>query len=328
MRKNRSLILILSLFFLVFLHSLHALEVSPSISPDKSESLGCNFQTASRVIDGDTFELSDGTRIRLLGVDTPEVVDPRKDVQWFGKEASRKLKEWIEGETVCLRQDPDKTQNIDKYGRLLRYAWKGISENQALNQETPHGFFVNAELIKQGYGFAYTKYPFQYMEDFRRYEREARENNRGLWDLLAQKRWEEEIITNRTFAETCGIREKESPSVPDKTETICPENAINHIGQYKTVRFFVRKSYDSGRAVFLNSKNNFKDPDNFTAVIFKQDKSRFPPEPADLYMGKTVDVRGRIVEYEGRAEIILKDKSQIKVIKCPLDNQKCYNVNR
>jgi endonuclease YncB( thermonuclease family) len=44
-----------------------------------------------------------------------------------------------------------------------------------------NGTFVNVETIKQGYGFAYTRFPFQYMEEFRRYEREARENERGLW---------------------------------------------------------------------------------------------------------------------------------------------------
>jgi len=43
------------------------------------------------------------------------------------------------------------------------------------------GTFLNAEIIKQRYGFAYTKYPFKYMEEFRQYEREARENKRGLW---------------------------------------------------------------------------------------------------------------------------------------------------
>jgi len=43
------------------------------------------------------------------------------------------------------------------------------------------GIFLNAEIIKQGYGFAYTRFPFKYLEDFRQYEREARKNNRGLW---------------------------------------------------------------------------------------------------------------------------------------------------
>jgi len=43
------------------------------------------------------------------------------------------------------------------------------------------GTFLNAEIIKQGYGFAYTRFPFKHLDEFRRYEREAREQERGLW---------------------------------------------------------------------------------------------------------------------------------------------------
>jgi len=299
---------------LFFVHSPHAMEIFPTIPHNESEISKCNFQRVSRVIDGDTFELPDGTRVRLIGVDTPEILDPRKDVQWFGKEASKKLKEWIEGETVCLKQDRDKTQNMDKYARLLRYVWSGSTRTEKYNttkkqafslseSDESENFFVNAELIKQGYGFAYTKYPFQYLEDFRKYEREARENNRGLWDEKKYEVWKKEVEKNRIIAKTCG-----------QVKTICPEDAINYIGRKKTVRFFTEKSYDSGKAVFFNSKNNFTERDNFTAVIFEKDKDKFPPEPADFYQGKTVDVTGMIKEYRGRAEIILKDKSQIKII--------------
>ena len=297
MRNNRLLILIFFLFlFVVPSHSLHALGKSPPLPSDEGEISKCNFQTASRVIDGDTFILSNGTKVRLIGVDTPETIDPRKEVQWFGREASKKLKEWIEGEIVCLRLDRDKTQDIDKYGRLLRYVWKHNANTE--------GFFVNAELIKQGYGFAYTKYPFQYLEDFRKYERQARKNNRGLWNEKKQEIWEKKIVKNKTFAKTCGKLD----------DVICPEEALNHIGKHKTVRFFVKKSYDTGKVIFLNSKNNFEDYDNFTAVIFKADRNKFPPQAADFYWGKTIDVTGRIKKYKDRAEIILEDISQIKII--------------
>lgn len=255
----------------------------------------CNFKTVHRVIDGDTFELADGQKVRLIGVDTPETVDPRIDVQWFGREASKTLRKWIEGKTVCLRRDIDKTIDIDKYGRLLRYVWKYNGEE---------GFFVNAELVKQGYGFAYTAHPFQYLEDFRGYERQAREHNRGLWNMEGYRAWRREIEKNKGIARTCGL-----------VGTICPWDAINHVGKYKTVRFFVTKSYDSGETIFLNSKNDFTNPDNFTAVIFKKDRSKFPPAPADFYWGKTLDVRGIIREYNGRAEIVLEDISQIEIVR-------------
>ncbi|MBI4697541.1 MAG: thermonuclease family protein [Nitrospirae bacterium] len=272
----------------VFLQYPPHLTHASSLSRQKTD---CDNQKVLRVIDGDTFEIPGDKRVRLLGVDTPETVRASTDIQWFGREASRKLRDWIEGRTVCLRQGIDKTQDVDKYNRLLRYVWR------------PDGFFVNAELIKQGYGFAYTRYPFEYMDEFREYERKARDNDRGLWDREKQMIWEREIQRNEAIAGNCG-----------KAGTICPGNASQHIGSHKTVRFFVRRSHDSGNTVYLNSKNDYKDHDNFAAVIFAADKGNFPPRPSDVYWGKTVDVTGIITQYKGRTEMILKDKVQIKII--------------
>lgn len=59
----------------------------------------------TRVVDGDTIEIEGGERVRYLGIDTPETVDPRKTVQCFGVEASKKNKELVEGKTVRLEKD-------------------------------------------------------------------------------------------------------------------------------------------------------------------------------------------------------------------------------
>jgi micrococcal nuclease len=120
----------------------------------------------ARVIDGDTLKLSTGETVRLIGVDTPETKDPRKPVQYFGKEATAFARQLVEGKSVRLAYDQ---QRQDKYGRTLAYVY------------LEDGRFVNAEIIQQGYGFAYTRYPFRYLEQFRRLEREAREAHRGLW---------------------------------------------------------------------------------------------------------------------------------------------------
>jgi micrococcal nuclease len=128
-----------------------------------------NFYLCTRVIDGDTIIVDmDGKeeRVRLIGVDTPETVHPSKPVEYFGKEASEFTKSMVEGKKVRLEYD---WQRRDKYGRLLAYIY------------LEDGTFLNAEIIKQGYGFAYTRFPFKYLEEFRQYEREARENGRGLW---------------------------------------------------------------------------------------------------------------------------------------------------
>src|SRR3712207_834205 len=77
-----------------------------------------------KVVDGDTLDVKNKEgiteRLRLIGINTPETVDPRKPVECFGKEASNRAKTLLHGGTVTLEFDP--TQDTrDKYGRLLAY---------------------------------------------------------------------------------------------------------------------------------------------------------------------------------------------------------------
>jgi micrococcal nuclease len=132
-------------------------------------SIGNRDNYCTRVIDGDTIVVTIGgqeEKVRLIGVDTPETVHPRKPVEYFGKEASEFTRRMVEGKGIRLEYD---WQTRDKYRRLLAYVY------------IEDGTFLNAEIIKQGYGFAYTRYPFKHLDDFRQYEKEAREHNRGLW---------------------------------------------------------------------------------------------------------------------------------------------------
>jgi endonuclease YncB( thermonuclease family) len=75
--------------------------------------------TVKRVIDGDTIQMGNGTRVRLIGVDTPETVHPEKPVEYFGKEASAFTRRMVEGKRVRLEFDPANTllDNKDRYGR-------------------------------------------------------------------------------------------------------------------------------------------------------------------------------------------------------------------
>lgn len=125
----------------------------------------------NRVVDGDTIELEDGRRVRYIGIDTPETVDPRREVGCFGKEASDQNKDLVEGKTVILVKDVSDT---DKYNRLLRYVY--LEEERGL-------LFVNDYLVRQGFAKA-SAYPpdVRFTEQFRLAEREAREANRGLWE--------------------------------------------------------------------------------------------------------------------------------------------------
>lgn len=123
-----------------------------------------------RVVDGDTIKIDyrgSSESVRLIGVDTPETVHPRKPVEFFGKEASAFTKNLLLGESVYLRFG---NEPRDRYNRLLAYVFRA-----------PDGLFVNLEIIRQGYGHAYVKYPFEHMELFRHYERRARESGKGLW---------------------------------------------------------------------------------------------------------------------------------------------------
>lgn len=122
--------------------------------------------TVERVIDGDTIVLTNGEKVRYIGIDTPETKDPRKPVEYFGKEAYEANRKLVEGKTVRLEFDVQKT---DKYGRLLAYVYIG-------------DIFVNAWLVENGYAKVSTYPPnVKYQELFLKLQKEARENNRGFW---------------------------------------------------------------------------------------------------------------------------------------------------
>ena len=127
-------------------------------------------QLVERVVDGDTIVVRGVGRVRLIGVDTPETVDPRRPVEFFGREASAFAKRLLEGQQVRLEYDRERT---DRYGRTLAYV------------HLRDGTFANAEIIRRGYGHASTRFPFRHLDRFRRLEREAREAGRGLWGAEA-----------------------------------------------------------------------------------------------------------------------------------------------
>ncbi|MCC6711505.1 MAG: thermonuclease family protein [Candidatus Pacebacteria bacterium] len=120
----------------------------------------------SRVVDGDTVELSDGRKLRYIGINTPETKDPNKDIECYGVEASRKNKELVEGIEVELEKDVSET---DRYGRLLRYVYV-------------NGEMINDLLVKEGFAQA-SAYPpdIKYQDKLENSEKEARENKKGLW---------------------------------------------------------------------------------------------------------------------------------------------------
>lgn len=112
------------------------------------------------------FENGKRQKVRYIGIDTPESVDPRKPVQCFAKEATAKNKELVEGSRVGLEKDVSET---DRYGRLLRYVYK-------------EDLLVNQLLVTEGYAYAVSYPPdVKYQELFKQAEVKARTENKGLW---------------------------------------------------------------------------------------------------------------------------------------------------
>jgi micrococcal nuclease len=130
------------------------------------------FFEVTKVTDGDTLHVKLGgedVKVRLIGVNTPETVDPRRPVQCFGKEASAFMKDLAEGKKVRLETDP--TQGTyDTYRRLLAYVY------------LEDGQMINRKIIAEGYAYEYTYMtPYQYQSEFRRIQNLAKTSQRGLW---------------------------------------------------------------------------------------------------------------------------------------------------
>ncbi len=143
-------------------------------SPPETKAVAApNWYEVVKVTDGDTITVKiDGQNvgIRMIGLNTPETVDPRTTVQCFGREASNKAKEMLTGQTVRLEADATQDDK-DKYDRLLRYVYMS------------DGTLFNKWMVENGFGFEYTydSNPYQYQAEFKAAEKSARESKRGLW---------------------------------------------------------------------------------------------------------------------------------------------------
>jgi micrococcal nuclease len=123
-----------------------------------------------RVVDGDTFEIiynNEKTKVRLIGVDTPETVKVGIPIQPFGKEASEYTKKVLEGRIVQLEFDKGK---VDVYKRLLAYIY------------LEDGSMFNKTLIKEGYAKASKVYPnIKYAKEFEELQKLAQSQHLGMW---------------------------------------------------------------------------------------------------------------------------------------------------
>ncbi len=178
-KNKRNLPVFLLLILTIFLFSVGIMPSETEKTPKESQVLSSTdfkdgqLYKVSRVIDGDTLEIENNgsfQKIRLIGVDTPETSDPRKEIECFGVEASNKSKELLEGKQIRLESDPTQ-QNKDRYERLLRYIYLEDGTN------------INLYLIAEGYAHEYTyDKPYEQQVEFIKAEDDARKQENGLWN--------------------------------------------------------------------------------------------------------------------------------------------------
>lgn len=122
----------------------------------------------THVYDGDTIKVG-SKKVRLIGINTPENEWKKKGIreECFAREATEFMKKTILGKRVRLESDPT-GDKYDKYDRLLSYVY--LDE-----------MLINAEILKNGYGYAFTFFPFSKSEEFKRYHEEAKRQRLGIW---------------------------------------------------------------------------------------------------------------------------------------------------
>jgi len=135
-----------------------------------------------RVIAGDTIVIdmnNQDIKVRLIGV---------KPAEKYSVEMAAFTKNLLRGENIYIVDDPDQNEP-DKYGYILKYVYRA-----------PDGLFVNAEIIRQGYGRSDTTVPFKYMAEFEQLEKFAKERSKGLWDISQSKSVSQPLPTAPTIS--------------------------------------------------------------------------------------------------------------------------------
>ena len=133
--------------------------------------LACPSLYAERVrhvYDGDTVILTNRQKIRLIGIDAPEIENRKynRRGEAFGLASKAHLASMIQGKEVRLEDGPEA---FDKYGRRLAFIF------------LPDGTFVNQKMVEDGYAETFRRFPFQYKEKFLELEKKAQEERKGMW---------------------------------------------------------------------------------------------------------------------------------------------------
>lgn len=273
-RKNRLSLVIIVVALIIGA----ALIYSQKSGNNRSEVSPVGAKTVTKVIDGDTVIVEGGASVRLLGIDSDEKGYPCFDP------AKNRLEELVLSKEVRLEKDQ---ADQDQYKRYLRYLFID-SQN------------INLELVKEGLAVArFSPENQKYKEEIQKAEQEAKEKKIGCkWGGATASK--EETKTEFKWKNLT-------------QEAIGACQAGKFIGKEKIVEGKITDAYRSKtNTVFLNFDKPY--PNHcFVAVIFSSDQYKFVESAEGYYLNKTVRLKGKIKEYQGKPEIILKDPSQIEV---------------
>ena len=239
-----------------------------------------NKKLVTKVIDGDTFLIEGGYSVRILGIDADE-----RGYSCYDS-AKNKLEELILNKEIKLEKG---VEDKDQYCRYLRYVFLD-------------GKNIGLELVKEGLAVArFSSNDIKYREGIISAEKYARENKIGC-------KWGEAKIEDKNLT----WEKLTSEKLNVKVVNAC--FASNYIGKEIIVEGKVVSTYRSlkSNTVFLNFERPYPNQ-CFSAVIFSPDLYKFVKNPENYYFNKTVRVFGKIQEYQGKPEIILKNASQIEI---------------
>jgi micrococcal nuclease len=241
---------------------------APAPAPSPSE------RAVDRVIDGDTILLAGGERVRVLGIDAPEMRAPDALVRAVALEARAALAEALGAST---RVEPHGT---DKYRRTLAYLSE-CGEGPAAGGCRD----VGAELIDRGLARAYpSEHPR--LADYRAREARARSAGRGEWAPALRAAME-----------------------PVPEVVIGPAEAVRHVGRLARVEGLVSQVHRTEKALFVMMGEG---DGSFTGVAFRHAYPLFPDALVEEWRGRRIAVTGRVKLYEGRAEIVLEHPDQVE----------------
>ncbi|MEI7640224.1 MAG: thermonuclease family protein [bacterium] len=333
-------VLILAVFFFV-LWFVKSFSLKDSALPKMYSATDSSVKTykfsskVTRVIDGDTVEISGGRRVRLLGLDTPETTHPDLPAQRFGEEAKAFTKKAIEGRQCVFECEENNASDV--FGRILAYVY---CDNK----------MVNLDLVKFGYAHVYTKHSNSKMSEFISAENFARRRGNGMWNYTLKDGRIAQIIDKYgrlnpqgrenfeaaldNLLKGYGVKETEQKDNPELSKVMLEEikklaltpvavevevkdgsasfkDAAKYLNMETKIHGTIVAVKNTGKVCYLNFDKDYKK--YIAVIIFAKNFRKFPQAPEVYYKNKTVTVSGKVVEYKGRLEIIVNGPEQLEI---------------